>query len=82
MQVQPRNVSTNKRVDFIKTKRRPIKHHLTKPTTDRHIEQRPETRIMPEHTIRPKVTETVQIPIYPDPLMKSPSQTARCKNTR
>ena len=29
----------------------------------------PETCIMPEHKIRPKVTET-QIPFYPDPLMK------------
>ena len=36
---------------------------MTKTTTDRHIEQRP------EHTIRPKVTET-PIPIYPYPLMK------------
>ena len=44
---------------------------MTKPATDRHKEQRPETCIMPEHTIRPKVIET-QIPIYPDPLMKSP----------
>ena len=44
---------------------------MTKPTTDRHIEQRPETCIMPEHTIRPKVTE-MQIPIYPDPLKKPP----------
>ena len=30
-----------------------------------------ETCIMPEHTIRPKVTAT-QIPIYPDPLRKPP----------
>ena len=37
----------------------------------RHIEQRPEASIMPEHTIRQKVTE-MQIPIYPDPLMKPP----------
>ena len=44
---------------------------LTKPTTDRHIEQTPKTCIMPEHTIRPKVTET-QIPIYQDPLRKPP----------
>ena len=44
---------------------------LTKQTTVRHIEQRPETGIMPEHTIRPKMTET-QLPIYPDPLMKPP----------
>ena len=26
---------------------------------------------MPKHTIRPKVTE-IQLPIYPDPLMKPP----------
>ena len=44
---------------------------LTKQTTIRHIEQRPETGIMPEHTNRPKVTK-IQIPIYPDPLMKPP----------
>ena len=30
-----------------------------------------EVHIMPEHTIRPKVTET-QTPIYLDPLMKPP----------
>ena len=42
---------------------------MTEPTTDKLIEQRPETCIMPEHTIRSKVIE-MQIPIYPDPLMK------------
>ena len=42
---------------------------LTKQTTVRHIEQRSETGIMPEHTIRLKLTG-MQIPIYPDPLMK------------
>ena len=44
---------------------------MTKQTTDKHIEQRPETCMMPEHTIRPKMTE-MQISIYPDPLMKAP----------
>ena len=44
---------------------------MTKPTTDRHLKQSPETSILLEHTIRPKVTET-QIPIYPDLLMKPP----------
>ena len=53
---------------------------LSKPTTERHIGQRPETSIMPEHTIRSKVIET-QIPIYPDPLMKLPSRPpdVKCK---
>ena len=44
---------------------------MTKPITVRHIEQRPETGIMPKHTIRPKVTE-IQIPIYLDSLKKPP----------
>ena len=44
---------------------------MTKSTTERPIGQRPEMCIIPEHTIRPKVTET-QISIYPDPLMKPP----------
>ena len=44
---------------------------LTRKTTVRHIEQKPETGIMLEHIIRPKVTE-IQIPIYPDTLMKPP----------
>ena len=48
-----------------------IQTPLTRQTTVRHIEQRPETGVMPEHLIRPKVTE-VKIPIYPDPLMKLP----------
>ena len=46
---------------------------LTKQTNIRHIEQRPETGIMPEHIIRPKVTE-IPVPIYPDPLMNPPSR--------
>ena len=41
----------------------------------------PETCIMPEHKIRPKVTET-QIPIYQDPLMRSPLRPPDVKNTR
>ena len=44
---------------------------VTRQTAIRHIEQKPETGIMPEHIIRSKVTE-IQIPIYPDPLMKPP----------
>ena len=44
---------------------------LTRQTTVRHLEQRPETGIMPEHLIRPNMTE-IKIPIYPDPLMRSP----------
>ena len=44
---------------------------MTRQTTVRHIEQKPEAGIMPEHTIKLKVTE-IKIPIYPDPLMKPP----------
>ena len=44
---------------------------VTKQTTVRHIEQMPETGIMSEHTIRPKVTE-MQISFYTDPLIKPP----------
>ena len=69
-QVQPRDVSGIKEQTLSKQKEG-IQTSLTKPPTNRHIEQRPETCIMPEHTIRPKVTET-QIPIYQDPLMKPP----------
>ena len=68
MQAQPRDVSQIKEQTLPKQKEG-IQTPLTKPTTDRHIGQMPETCIMPEHAIRPKVTET-QIPIYPDPLMK------------
>ena len=46
---------------------------LTKQTTVRQIEQKPKTGLMPEHTNRPQVTE-MQIPSYPDPLMKPPSR--------
>ena len=69
-QVQPRDVSQVKEQALPKQKEG-IQTPLTKPTTDRHIGQIPETCIMPQHTIRPKVTGT-QIPIYPDPLMKPP----------
>ena len=70
MQVQPRDVSQIKDQTLSKQKEG-IQTPLTKPTTDRHIGQRPETCIMPKHTIRPKVIE-MQIPIYQDPLMKPP----------
>ena len=56
-----------------------IQTPLSKPTTDSHIEQRPETCIMPEHTMRPKVTER-QIPIYPDPLVKPPPRLTDIKH--
>ena len=70
MQLQSRNVSQIKEETLSNQKEGP-QAPLTKQTTERHIEQRPETHIMPEHTIRPKMTET-QIPIYPDPLVKPP----------
>ena len=59
------------KVQTISKQREGIQTPLTRQTTIRHIEQRPETGIMPEHLIRPKVTE-VKTPIYPDPLMKLP----------
>ena len=70
MQGQPRDVSQIKDQTVSKQKEG-IQRPLAKPTTDRHREQRPETCIMPEHTLRTKVTE-MQIPIYPDSLMKPP----------
>ena len=54
----------------MKTKRRHT-NTLTKQTTVRHIEQKPETGIVPKHTIGPKMTE-MQLPIYPDHLTKPP----------
>ena len=69
-QVQFKDVSKT-REQTLSKQREGIQTPLTKQTTVRHIEQRPETGIMPEHTIRPKVTE-MQIPISSDPLMKPP----------
>ena len=57
MQVQPRDVSQIKDQTLSKQKEG-IQTPFTEPTTDRHIKQRPNTYIMPEHTMRPKVTET------------------------
>ena len=70
MQVQSKNVCQTREQTFSK-QREGIETPLTKQTTVKHIEQRPEMGVMPEHTIRPKVTE-MQIPIYPNPLMKPP----------
>ena len=70
MQVQSKKESQTKEQTSSK-QREGIQTPLTKQTTDRHIEQRPEPCIMPEHTVRPKITET-QIPIYSGPLMKPP----------
>ena len=79
MQMQPRDVSQINDQTLSKQKEG-IQTPLTNPTTGRHIEQRPETCIMPEHSVRTKVTET-QIHIYPDPLMKPPPKPLD-KNTR
>ena len=48
-----------------------IQSPLTKSTTDRSIGYMPGTCIMPDHTIRPKINAG-QVPLYPDPLIKSP----------
>ena len=45
---------------------------MTKPTTDRSIGHVPETHIMPDHTVRPKMNAE-QVPFYPDPLIKPPT---------
>ena len=50
MQVQSRNESQ------ISKQKEGLQAPFTRQTTDRHIEQRPETCIMSKHTIRPKVT--------------------------
>ena len=70
-QVQTREVSQIKEQTLPKQKEG-IQTHLTKPTTDRLIEQLPETCIMPEHTIRPKMNAK-QVPFYPDPVSETPS---------
>ena len=44
---------------------------LTKSTTDTSIGHMPETYIIPDYTIRPKIN-TRQFPFYPDPLRKPP----------
>ena len=44
---------------------------LTKSVTDRSIGHMPETCIIPDYTIRPKIN-TRQVPFYSDPLKKSP----------
>ena len=44
---------------------------LTESTTDRSIGHMPETCIIPDHTIRPKIN-TRHIPFYQDPLIKPP----------
>ena len=77
MQVQSKDVSQT-REQTLPKQREGIQTPLTKQTTVRHIEQRPETGIMPEHTIRPRVTE-MHIPIYPDPLMKPPPRLLNIK---
>ena len=55
----------------ISKQREGIQTPLARPNTDRHIKQRLEMGVKPEHLIRPVVTET-KILIYPDPLMKPP----------
>ena len=44
---------------------------LTKFTTDRFMGHMPETCVIPDHTIKPKIN-TRQVPFYPDPLIRPP----------
>ena len=69
-QAQPKEISQIKEQTLSKPKEG-IQTPLTKPTTDRLIGQMQEIYIMPEHTIRPKMTQAL-ILIYPYPLMKPP----------
>ena len=55
-----------------------IQPPLTKPNTGRSIGHMPETCIMPDHAIRPKLNAE-QVPFYPDPLIIY--KTTRCKDT-
>ena len=60
MQVQSQVQSKDKnqtREQTLSKQREGIQTPLTKQTIVRHIGQRPETGIMPEHTYRPKMTE-------------------------
>ena len=59
------------REQAISKQREGIQTPLARQNTDRHIKQRLETGIVPEHLIRPTVTE-IKIPNYPDSLMKPP----------
>ena len=68
--VQSKDENQIKELNIAK-QREGIQTPLTKRTTARHIEPKPETGIILEHTIRPRTTKT-QLPIYPDPLMKPP----------
>ena len=77
IQVQPREVSQIKEPTLPKQKEG-IQTPLTKSATDRLIGQMPETCIMPEHTIRPKMNAE-QVLFYPDPLIKSLPRTPDIK---
>ena len=59
------------REQILSKKKEGIQMPLTKQTIVRHIKQRSDSGIMPQHINRPTVTE-IKIPIYPDPLMKLP----------
>ena len=59
------------REQAITKQREGIQTSLVRQNTDRHITQKPKTGIMPEHLIRPTVTE-IKIPIYPEFLVKPP----------
>ena len=69
-QVQSKEV-VQTRGQILSKHREVMQTPLTKQTTLRHIEQKLETGIMPEHTNRPQVTE-MQILSYPNPSMKPP----------
>ena len=75
--MQSRNVSQIQGQTLPKQKEGPPSP-LTKQTTERHVEQRPETHIMPEHTIRPEITDSY----LPKSSNETTSQTAGYRNAR
>ena len=81
VQIQPQIQTSG--VDQVKEQTLPkqkevVQPPLTKSTTDRSIGHMPETCIIPDHTIRPKIN-TRQVPFYPDPLKNSPPRLSDTK---
>ena len=74
MYIQPQIQTSG--LDQVKEQTLPKQKEVVQPsqsklTTDRSIGHMPETHIIPDHTIRPKINIR-QVPFYPDPLIKPP----------
>ena len=68
VEIKPENQT---REQTLTKQKEDIQMLLTKQTTVRYIEQKPENDITPKHISKPTVTE-IKIPIYPHPLMRPP----------